>query len=394
MRGPLYLVLFLFSFLSAYGFLHAYVYRKFRKCFMLGGPAGRAVAAFFLLMTVSPVLVNLFARAGFEGLTVVFSYVGYTWMAAVFLLFCTHGAIDVLGALTNLISRTGLRFGVVNRLVNGYGRIPAFLIVPVILVYGVFEARTPRIELVMVETAKLPVETLSFTVAQISDVHFSAINGEGKARIILEALERIEPDVLVSTGDLVDRGLLHPDRVEALFRSLEIPFGKYAVTGNHEFYVGLDDALRFTMNAGFRVLRNEAVEIGDWMTLVGVDDPAGIRLGEVEPFQEEEILARSPRDRMTVLLKHRPDVHARSLGLFDLQLSGHTHKGQIFPFTWVTRWFYPYTHGFFSLDQGSRLYVNRGTGTFGPPIRFLAPPEITVIRFVPEMFQGVSPTVS
>ena len=86
--------------------------------------------------------------------------------------------------------------------------------------------------------------------------------------------------------------------------------------------------------------------------------------------------------KFTLLLKHQPYIDQASLGLFDLQLSGHTHKGQMFPFTWLTRLSYPLNAGRYDLDKGSVLYVNRGTGTWGPPIRFLAPPEVTVIELI------------
>jgi hypothetical protein len=95
----------------------------------------------------------------------------------------------------------------------------------------------------------------------------------------------------------------------------------------------------------------------------------------------QENNGRNPRE-FVLLLKHRPDVERSSIGLFDLQLSGHTHKGQIFPFCGLTRLFYPNDGGFSQPGKGSLLYVSRGSGTWGPPIRFLAPPEITIIELV------------
>jgi predicted MPP superfamily phosphohydrolase len=94
---------------------------------------------------------------------------------------------------------------------------------------------------------------------------------------------------------------------------------------------------------------------------------------------ERQLLSGLPKDKFTLFLKHRPDVEQSSEGLFDLQLSGHAHKGQLFPFTLVVRLVFPRIAGLYQLSSGSWLYVSRGTGTWGPPIRFLAPPEITVI---------------
>ena len=103
----------------------------------------------------------------------------------------------------------------------------------------------------------------------------------------------------------------------------------------------------------------------------------------VKEGPEKDILSGLPRDKFTLLLKHRPVANKDALGLFDLQLSGHAHKGQIFPFTILVRLFFPMISGLYDLPSGSSLYVSRGSGTWGPPIRFLSPPEVTVIDIVP-----------
>jgi predicted MPP superfamily phosphohydrolase len=113
-----------------------------------------------------------------------------------------------------------------------------------------------------------------------------------------------------------------------------------------------------------------------------VNDPAGLQLGTTRPLAEKDLLGPLPDLRFTLFLKHRPVVEKGSAGLFDLQLSGHIHKGQIFPFNLVTRLFYRVKTGFWHLQGDAALYVSRGTGTWGPPVRFLAPPEITVIDLV------------
>ena len=118
--------------------------------------------------------------------------------------------------------------------------------------------------------------------------------------------------------------------------------------------------------------------------IVGVDDLAGKRYGLAPNVSEKALLSKLPRKYFTLLLKHRPHLNEAEGGLFDLQLSGHTHKGQIFPFSLIVKLFYPYFNGLFSLGNNSYIYVSRGTGTWGPPVRFLAPPEVTVIELVHE----------
>ena len=153
--------------------------------------------------------------------------------------------------------------------------------------------------------------------------------------------------------------------------------------GNHEFYAGIRQSERFLKAAGFKLLRNQEYGQDDLFRIVGIDDPVGRGRYKEEAaanLSETDLLARSNSQVFTILLKHRPTVENASLGHFDLQLSGHTHGGQIFPFNLVVRHFYPHQNGLYRLDKGSTLYVNRGTGTWGPPMRFLSPPVVTLIE--------------
>ncbi|MFO7900097.1 MAG: metallophosphoesterase, partial [Planctomycetota bacterium] len=168
-----------------------------------------------------------------------------------------------------------------------------------------------------------------------------------------------------------------------LLASLDAPLGKYAVTGNHEFYTGIKQAEAFHQRAGFILLRGRSTLVDGRLWIGGVDDPAGLRRsgGDVH-LNEGEALPGKHRWVASVLLKHRPLVDPRSVGRFDLQLSGHVHGGQIFPFVLfvaMTDSLLPGSHTF----DGSTVYVSRGAGTWGPPMRFLAPPAITVIDLAP-----------
>jgi len=248
--------------------------------------------------------------------------------------------------------------------------------------YGYSDAKNIRIETITIKTSKIPESVGRLRIVQISDVHLGLIIREGRLRNILSRVKEAGPDILVSTGDLVDGQINGLPGLAELFREINPPYGKYAITGNHEFYAGLEQALAFTRKAGFIILRGEAAEIKGLLNIAGVDDPAGRNLGLQRDVDEVKLLSGLSRDRFTLFLKHRPLVNRESTGLFDLQLSGHAHRGQIFPFSILTKLYYPVHAGFASLDNGSRLYVSRGTGTWGPPIRFLSPPEITVIDLV------------
>jgi len=160
-------------------------------------------------------------------------------------------------------------------------------------------------------------------------------------------------------------------------------YGKFAITGNHEFYAGIDQALEFTEKAGFTLLRGQGQTIGGLINIAGVDDIQARAYGGFHGVSEQQLLSGFSNNLFTLFLKHRPLVNKEGIGLFDLQLSGHVHKGQIFPFSILTWLYYPTQAGFAALSERSGLYVSRGSGTWGPPIRFLSPPEVTLIELVP-----------
>jgi predicted MPP superfamily phosphohydrolase len=326
--------------------------------------------------------VRISEKQGFDLLARYLSYVGYTWMGIIFLLFAFMLSFDIIrlflyaGELILKIDLSGLK---PNALLN--------FIVPLLLslgisFYGYFEAQNIKTESVTIRTVKIPEAVGRIKIVQISDVHTGLIVREKRLKKILEKVKRAEPDILVSTGDLVDGQINNLAGFSGLFREIEPRFGKFAITGNHEYYAGLEQAVTFTRKAGFTILRGEGITVHDIVTIAGVDDPAGRPYGLYTEVSEKELLSRLNRDKFTVLLKHRPIIDEESAGLFDLQLSGHTHKGQIFPFSLITKLYYPIHAGYVQNNDGTSLYVSRGSGTWGPPIRFLSPPEITIIELV------------
>ena len=373
--------LFLISFFLIYGGVHVYIYLKVRAALVPGPLAGLLLGMFLAAVVVAPVVVRFAERQGHHGLAQALSWGGYLWMGFAFLFFSSSLLVDAYRLAVHLAGLV-LRREIAHLAPSaGLSFYLPFIVAACMAAYGYHEALDIRVERVTLKTGKLPAGTERLTVAQISDVHLGIIVREARLSRILETVRRENPDVLVSTGDLVDGQIDGLDGLSDLFSGIRPRYGKYAVTGNHEFYSGLDQALAFTAKAGFRILRGEGEAPGGLLNIAGVDDPAGVGIGRGKADGEKELLASLPPDRFTIFLKHRPVVDRDSLGLFDLQMSGHTHRGQIFPFNLLIRFFYPGNSGLNDLGR-SHLYVNRGAGTWGPPIRFLSPPEVTMYEIL------------
>lgn len=376
--------LFLVVFFVIYGLLHLYAFFKAKAALRFSMSTGLPVLLFMTVMTLSPFFVYQLEKAGLESFARGMSYTGFLWMGFLFIFVSAACFLDIYRLMVwttgSIISN---KFSVLMPSV----RVCFFLALfaaTVVNVYGHYEANDIRTEVITVKSSKIPEQVGVFKIVQISDVHLGLIVREERLKRIVEAVQNVNPDLLVSTGDLVDGQINKLDGLAELLRQIQPKYGKYAVTGNHEYYAGLKQALSFTEKGGFVLLRGSSVDVGGIINLAGVDDSTGRRFGLYTDIAENELLSEVNRDRFTIMLKHRPRVVQGAMGLFDLQLSGHTHKGQVFPFSLITSIYFPHDAGLMKLENNSLLYVNRGTGTWGPPIRFLSPPEITVIELVHE----------
>ncbi|HOI72597.1 MAG TPA: metallophosphoesterase [Syntrophales bacterium] len=374
------MILFLVLYLLVYGGGHVYVFLRLVRAFSLPAPGQGVLGVFLAMMVLLPVAVHFLERIGQERAACLASWTGFLWMGVLFFALCLLAGLDAW----NWVMRLGTVVTGADRSAWMVGARPAALLAlggaVLLSVYSAWEATRLQTERIVLPSAKV---SRPVRIVQISDVHVGFIIAGDRVGHIAAAVEEARPDLVVSTGDLVDGqidSLL--DSMERL-RAIRPPLGKFAVTGNHEFYAGLDQALAFTEGAGFTVLRGEGQTVGGVLNLAGVDDATGIHAGLAPAVDERAVLDRLDPGLFTVLLRHRPENRSATAGRFDLQLSGHTHKGQIFPFSFFTRMAFSHHAGDYRLPGGGLLHVSRGTGTWGPPMRFLAPPEITVIDLVP-----------
>ena len=381
MKTQISFIFFITAFLLIYGSINYYFFRKFKNAVKPNSKYNDFILVLLFLLLLAPLFVQISIRCENGLFSTLLSYIAYTWIAVLFLFFSMHILIDAYKGVVNILSHH-LSPGLLKlKPPNRFGFTITLLTATAAVTYGFIEAEKIRVEHVRILTEKLPPGICSLKVAQLSDIHFSATNSVKLARKIVEITGQQNPDIIVSTGDLIDMGLKEKESVAKLFCSLKAPYGKYAVTGNHEFYGDINKALEFTKKAGFKILRNKGMSADGVANIVGIDDPTARHFELHAPASESHILKEFQNGRLVILLKHQPRVNKKNIGMFDLQLSGHTHNGQIFPFYLITSIFFPYHNGLYLLDRRSYIYVSSGTGTWGPPVRFLAPPEITIIEF-------------
>jgi predicted MPP superfamily phosphohydrolase len=337
-----------------------------------------------IAMTSIPLLVRAAEQFKIEKLATLLAWPGYIWMGFLFIFCSILFFIDLAKIIYKLIIR---RF--IDKLPTYTSSINSCMFALVLAIcasiYAFIEAGHIRADHVTITSSKLPTSISRIRIVQISDLHIGLLLQKGRLLRILEKVKEAKPDILVSTGDLVDGKLNRDDAISdlnplaALLETVPTPFGKYAIIGNHEVYAGLPQAIAFSRAAGFTLLRNQAVELSNGLTISGVDDLAIKPKQLYNPNIEIALLNSIPKKSFNLLLKHRPDILPESDGHFDLQLSGHVHGGQIFPFNFLVKLKHAIPCGTTTTPAGSLIHVSRGTGTWGPPMRLFVPPEVTII---------------
>jgi uncharacterized protein len=367
---------------SAVG-IHYYLWARLVRDPHLPTPwPGLLTTALVLLAAGMPLAMMLGRKVPSAGR--VLAWPTFIWMGLMFLLLVSLLGADLLRLVAWLARRAGDapadqgRRTMVARLAAG----AATVLSGGLAALAFRSAQGPiAIKRVEIALARLPKALDGLRIVQMSDIHVGSTIGKAFVEDLVRRSNALAPDIVAITGDLVDGSVADLGEATAPLAALRAPHGVYFVTGNHEYFSGAEPWLTELTRLGMRVLRNERVSIGvgaDAFDLAGVDDHSAERFGGTTAAEAMR-RALGDRDvtRELVLLAHQPRsfTDATPFGV-GLQLSGHTHGGQMWPFGVFVRMSQPFLAGLHRRGD-SQIYVSRGTGYWGPPMRLGAPPEIT-----------------
>jgi len=374
---------------------HYYLWRRMVRDTELSGRARRIATWGIVLAAVVLVPIWILSRVLPRDLLGIPSLVAFSWKGLLYYALLILAGFEILRLARRLLSRksskpTGsigaqasddfvTRRAFLARTAAGSAVVGSSVISSFGIRSAFYDLQTPTIQ---VRLPRLPPALSGLRVAVISDAHLGPVLGEDFVKQMVEKTNLLRPDLVAITGDLVDGSVNNLAHDVAPLAGLKSRFGTFFITGNHEYYSGVEQWLQHMPTLDIQVLGNRRVSIGDGKTsldLVGVHDYRGSGSKELLPDLPAALAGRDP-ERECVLLAHQPvHIHEASDHDVGLQISGHTHGGQIWPFGVLTGLTQPYIHGLHQHSTNTQIYVTRGTGFWGPPIRVLAPAEISLL---------------
>lgn len=371
-------------FFLVYGLLNFYIglrgWQTLFSCIPL--LSSKVYWAIFLIIAFSYIVSRLserfLSRVVYEGLTIVGAY----WMAFMLYFLLIIISLDLLKYLNrwlNLISIEGK---------HGLGPIVGLIVCAVvagIVVYGAWNASHPRIHHYDLSIAKSAGSVHQLHVVMVSDIHLGTIIHNDHLIKLVDQINELRPDLILFAGDVFDEDieLVKKQQVADTFLKLKAPYGAYAVLGNHEYIGGnAEEAIKYLDQAGVKVLKDSYQLVADSFYLIGRDDMSGSRFNGDKRQDLKTLMQGVNHSLPIILMDHQPSHLEEPVAQgVDLQVSGHTHSGQLFPFQFITQRLFEQDWGL--LRKGDfQLIVSSGYGTWGPPVRIGNTPEIVDINIM------------
>jgi predicted MPP superfamily phosphohydrolase len=387
--SPLRIAIFVAVLAALLTGVHYYFWIRLVRDPVLPAPWSTVVTYALAGLAVAVVVFGVGSRFTPRDLSRPLAWIAYTWLGTVFVLLVLLGAVDLGRGVVTLVQKLlgeepldPERRLFISRALGGGAGLAAVSLAGV----GVYNAaRRLGVKDVTVPIAKLSERASGYRIVQVSDIHVGPTIGRRFLEDMVRRINRLEPDLVAITGDLVDGRVSELGELLRPLADLRAKDGVFFVTGNHEYYSGASEWVEFLPTVDVRVLRNERVAIGGehGFDLAGIDDATAHHFDDGHGADLARAVEGRDETRPLVLLAHQPKaiVEAERHGV-DLQLSGHTHGGQIFPFNFLVRLQQPYVAGLHEHGR-AKIYVSNGTGYWGPPMRIGAPAEITNIALVP-----------
>jgi uncharacterized protein len=374
-------LLFFTIVLFVYGAINTWLYAHARH--LTGGAGEPWFTIAFIALVLSFILGRVFERIRISAVSTVLVWTGSIWLGLMAYFVIAAAAADIVNLLIAILPGVPPIDPAISRTLGWLAVGVSFALIAA----GFFNALHIRVRTFDLSIPKKAGSLEEFRVAMASDIHCGTIISHRRLSSIVSRLNALEPDIILLPGDVIDEDLLpvvHRNLGDIL-RTLRARYGVFAITGNHEFIGGADAGCRYLEEHGITVLRDRSVVVGGGVVIAGREDRSIRQFDGRNRKSVSELLHGIDRSLPVILMDHQPFHLGEAVEHnIDLQLSGHTHHGQMWPFNYITRRIYEVSWGY--LKKGAtHIYVSCGAGTWGPPVRIGNTPEVIEfnIRFIP-----------
>jgi predicted MPP superfamily phosphohydrolase len=375
------LLVFLTVVLLVYTLVNLYVFNRGLQSFTGNSPTKTVYKILFLVLVSSYILARIFERVYPSVMSDVLMWIGSFWLAAMMYFFLIVFILDLFRVFNHFLPYyPGFIIGnyAMTKQYLFYGSVA---VVTLLMIGGYINASNPRIKSLNVNVPKKIIGISQLNIVAVSDIHLGTIICNNKFEKIVNKINSLHPDIILLAGDVIDENVdavVRQNTGESL-KKLQSKYGTYAVTGNHEYIGGVEKAVKYLTAHNITMLRDTAILIDNSFYIIGREDKEKSRYSGFRRKTLDEIIKDIDVSLPLILMDHQPFglKEACSNGI-DLQISGHTHHGQMFPINLITKKIYEISRGYKKIEN-TFFYVSSGVGTWGPPVRIGTQPEIVNI---------------
>ncbi|MDP2886519.1 MAG: metallophosphoesterase [Ignavibacteria bacterium] len=375
-------IIFFSIFFLLYGLINFYVFLRGWQAIPTDSHLRVPYAAVFWILALSFIAGRFLERIALTPFSTAVVWVGSFWFAAFAYFTLAALLIDIL-RLINHIAPFFPSFVTENiARAKAVVALSVFSLVVLAIAVGYFNARSPRVKILQVHIPKQMDSVKTLDVAVASDIHLGTIIGRERLNSIVEKINNLHADLVLFPGDIVDEDLapVIKQNLGETLRTIKAKYGVYAITGNHEYIGGVEEACKYLTDHGIRVLRDETINVNECIVLVGREDRSISQFSGNKRKPLAQLMTGVEKRYPIILMDHQPfGLHEAVEQGVDLQLSGHTHHGQLWPFNAITNAIYELSWGYRKTGQ-THFYVSSGVGTWGPPVRIGNTPEIIHLK--------------
>lgn len=377
------MIIFLVIVLSIYSLANTYIYLKTRYAFGDVFPKNLILNVVFWVIVLAYPLGRILERVCNSSFSIFMVKVGSFWMGAMLYLILLFLLVTIFKVLNHYIEFTPYLDFKIDPSYKKWIIISVYTVASVILLSGYINARFPRVNHFKLKLDKTLERTNKTRIVAVSDVHLGTLISAKRLEHLVDLINKQNPDIVLFAGDVFDEDIapVVNNGLGKYFEKIESRLGVFAIPGNHEYFGGIEPKLAYLRKHGVILLRDSTVLIDSSFYIVGRDDRQSNYTTGKQRKSINELIENVDKSKPIILLDHQPfKLNESAENGIDLQISGHTHHGQLWPFNYITKAIYELSSGYKKIGN-THFIVSNGYGTWGPPIRLGNRPEILVIDF-------------